>query len=548
MRLTCLAPASVAASSCDGARLRNDSGPALNADTLQADRGMFLTGGFTATGVGGNRRGQPARRPHRWRLVCDGASLRNDSGPALNADSLQVDQGMLLTGGFTATGAGESGAVNLLGAHVGSQLFCTGVSLRNDSGPALNANSLRADQGAFLTGGEFTGTGESGAVNLASAHLGGQLVCAGASLRNDSGPALAANGLQVDQDMFLRGKFTAIGVGRSGAMSLASAHLGGPLDCNGASLRNDSGPALNANGLQVDRDMFLRAGSPPSASARRRGQPGRPPRPAGLQRGQPAQRLRSRPECREPASRPGHAPRRRVHRDRRRRRRGGGPDRCAGGWNANVRSGALKHATDPQGRLAVDGLTYAGIPEEISTRDWLRLLRDGTRGYAAQPYQQLAAGYRALGDERQARKILMAQRDDQLARTYPRWPEKLWGRITKVTLGYGYQPWKALLFLAGVVALSCLLAIVLGSHGALTQTSNTATPGRSCTVIQQASVGLDLNLPIGKSVARARCDLAKDSASVTAAWLTAAGWVLQLLAWVFAALFIAGFTSAVRKT
>src|SRR6202011_4828334 len=128
----------------------------------------------------------------------------------------------------------------------------------------------------------------------------------------------------------------------------------------------------------------------------------------------------------------------------------------------------------------------------------------GTRGYAAQPYQQLAAGYRALGDERQAREILMAQRDDQLARTDPGRREWLWGKITKVTLGYGYQPWRALLFLAGVVALSCVLAVALGSHGALAQTSNTATPGRSCTVIQQASVGLDLNLPIGKSVARDR--------------------------------------------
>ena len=33
-----------------------------------------------------------------------------------------------------------------------------------------------------------------------------------------------------------------------------------------------------------------------------------------------------------------------------------------------------------------------------------------------------------------------------------------------------------------------------------------------------------------------------------AAWLAAAGWVLRMLAWVFAALFIAGFTGAVRKT
>ena len=141
-----------------------------------------------------------------------------------------------------------------------------------------------------------------------------------------------------------------------------------------------------------------------------------------------------------------------------------------------------------------------------------------------------------------------AQRDHELARADTRWPERLWGWITKVTLGYGYQPWRALLFLAAVVVVSCVLAVALGAHGALAQTSKTATPGRSCTVVQQVSVGLDLNLPVGTSVARADCDLTTDSASATAAWLTAAGWVLQLLAWVFAALFIAGFTSAVRKT
>jgi hypothetical protein len=119
----------------------------------------------------------------------------------------------------------------------------------------------------------------------------------------------------------------------------------------------------------------------------------------------------------------------------------------------------------------------------------------------------------------------MAQRDDQLARAGTGWGERLWGSITKVTLGYGYKPWRALLFLAAVVAVSCVLAVTLGSHGALAQTSMTATPGRSCTVVQKVSVGLDLNLPVGTSVARAACDLTKDSASVTAAWLTAAGWV-----------------------
>ena len=68
--------------------------------------------------------------------------------------------------------------------------------------------------------------------------------------------------------------------------------------------------------------------------------------------------------------------------------------------------GGLKHATDSDRLLAVDGLTYAGVPKLASAQDWVRLLRHGTRSYAAQPYQQLAAGYRALGDDRQARADL----------------------------------------------------------------------------------------------------------------------------------------------
>ena len=222
----------------------------------------------------------------------------------------------------------------------------------------------------------------------------------------------------------------------------------------------------------------------------------------------------------------------------------------------NFKPKRLEHADDPHQRLRVDGLTYTGVPGPSSgsrprpdpAERWRELLREGTPAYAAQPYQQLAAGYRALGDERQARLTVMAQRDDQLARGQTSWAERLWGKITKVTLGYGYQPWRALVFLAGVVVVSCVLAVVLGSHGALAQTGKTATPGRSCTVIQQLSVGLDLNLPVGTTVAREGCDLTTDSASMTAAWLSVVGWLLRVLGWVFAALFFAGFTSAVRKT
>ena len=43
-------------------------------------------------------------------------------------------------------------------------------------------------------------------------------------------------------------------------------------------------------------------------------------------------------------------------------------------------------------------------------------------------------------------------------------------------------------------------------------------------------MGLDLNLPVGTSLARAGGDPASAPDGAAAAWLAAAGWVLRLLA------------------
>jgi hypothetical protein len=505
--------------SCTGAKLRNGSGPALLGDGFQVDQGMFLAGGFIGDGVGAagavNLRGARIG----GLLSCKKAQLCNDSGPALLADSLQVEQGMVLGDGFTATGAGAAGAVRLIGARSGGQLECNGAVLRNDSGPALFARGLQVDQSMFLGGGfTATGAGEVGAVNLAGARIGGQLACEKAQLCNRSGPALHAAYLQVDLSMALTNGFTAICADKAvGAAYLTGARIGGDFLCIEAKLGNGSGPALNAIGLRVGQRIFLNGGFTAIG--------------AGVAAVVLTDARASSTFQFDPAL-----------------LTGGSPLIVSENSLAEAKRLGVMVKANRLGVIAVDGLTYAGVPELVSIRDWLRLLRDGTPYYAAQPYQQLAAGHRALGHERETRAILMAQRDDELARADTRWPERLWGWITKKTLGYGYQPWRALLFLAAVVALSCLLAVGLGRHGALAQTDKTATQYQPCTVVQQVGVGLDLNLPVGTSLARAKCDLTRDSASVTAAWLSAVGWVLRLAAWVFAALFIAGFTSAVRKT
>ncbi len=313
-------------------------------------------------------------------------------------------------------------------------------------------------------------------------------------MRNDSGPALAADGLQVDQNVFLSGGFEAVGAGEDGAVRLLGAHLG-RLDCSGARIRNDSGPALDAEGLQVDQNVFLRDGFEAV---------------------------------------------------------GAGSDVTL--HLSHVRIGGvlvfaparLEHTAGPQARLALDGLTYTGLPVGISSRDWLHLLGEGTPSYAAQPYQQLAGAHRAAGHDGEARSTLMAQRQDQIdRRALTGRAERAWARLTGFLLGYGYQPWRTLLALLAVATIAVVLALTLGAHGGVARTDPHAPTATRCSAVERIGVGLDLGLPLIKTGTRDHCDT---TASTTGQVLTAAGWALQLLAWAFATLFVAGFTGAVRKT
>jgi hypothetical protein len=127
--------------------------------------------------------------------------------------------------------------------------------------------------------------------------------------------------------------------------------------------------------------------------------------------------------------------------------------------------------------------------------------------------------------------------------------------LTGLTLGYGYQPRRALIFLLAVVAMYVGLALYLGgAKGRLALTSSTpsttgttaaqSSPTKPCSTVLQVGVGLDLGLPLVKTAA----DTCKRTDTPAGDVLTVASWVLQALAWIFATLFIAGFTGAVRKT
>jgi uncharacterized protein (DUF4415 family) len=482
------------------ASLTNNTGPALNANTLHVDGDLLMSEGFTATGSGDAGAVSLTGAHIGGNLDLSQVTLSNQSGPALNADLLQVDGDLFLSEGFTATGSGDAGAVSLLGAHVVRTLDLSRATLTNQSGPALNADTLRVDSDLILDWFTATGNGDSGAVSLLGAHIGNQLNASGATLTNQSGPALDADTLRIDSDLLLDG-FTATGSGDSGAVRLLGAHIGSQLNASGATLTNQSGPALNADSLQVDGDLLLT----PKFAATGSGD---------------AVNLSN------------------AH--------------ISGRISLNVAT--IRDSSGKPGKLALDGLVYAGLPQLAdpagkpilsAATEWLEILRARTSGYSPQPYRQLAAASQAAGHDAVTRQILMAQRTDQLDRAKMTRTERAWGKFTGVTLGYGYQPWRALLGLLGIVILAVILNVSYGAQGGLAHTKASGSPGTPCSTLERVGVGLNFSVPVVNIGAGGTCGTTQSAPGNT---ITISGWILQLAAWSLATLFIAGFTGVVRKT
>jgi hypothetical protein len=556
-----------------GASLRNASGPALAADGLRTEDSVLLDLGFTAEGAGSGGAVQLFSARVGGRLSLRGASLRNASGPALLADGLQTGPAAFLDLGFTAEGAGSGGAVRLVSARVGGQLSLRGASLRNASGPALLADNLQTESMAQLDKGfAAEGAGDDGAVKLHGARIGDDLSLRGASLRNTSGSALLAPRVQVGGDAFLDQGFTAESAGITGTVHFPAAQVNGDLSLRGASLRNASGPALVANGVQIGGGAFLNQGF----TAESVGITGTVHFPAAQVNGDLSLRGASLRNASGPALVANGV-------------QIGGDAFLDQGFTAEsaeansaimlvgarVAGRLLLRGGAPRHRWAIEGFTYSGVPRlaAAGNRDaWLEFLQAGTPHYAAQPYQHLAAAYRAEGHDSDVRRILIAQRRDQIARGGLSRADRWWGRTTGVLLGYGYQPWRALLYLAGVLALSVGLAVSLGGLGGLARTGSPPTgassleaaaapvAGMPCTFIQTIGRGLDLGtpfLPAAPAVAGSCQPTTAPAGDELAVgpWTVHAGeaftvvrWVLQLIAWALAALFIAGFTGIVRKT
>lgn len=343
-------------------------------------------------------------------LIMSGARLENPAGAAFFAGGLDVGGGAFFDKGFSARGE-----FRLIGAHLAANLTMEGGTFGNPGGVAVNLDravtgSVRGE--SLTCHGQFSMVGariggdvvlmravaESGAatcvLNAERAQVDGTLVLREAKMLGE----VNLRSIRVGERLLLQRaelrnpSHTACRLSRAqvasdvfcdqmttdGRLRLAGALIGGTITLHGATLANEAGLALDAANLQV-RELNMGA--------------------AVLIEG--------------------------------------GVDLA----NATIEVLRDNPAAWPD-RLCLNGLTYQVLEPLLAAEQRLRWLALDPNGYQPQPYEQLAAHYKGLGQPAQSRNVLYAR--ERIQRQGKGLALRSWSIIQDVTVGYGYLPRRAL--------------------------------------------------------------------------------------------------------
>ncbi|WP_338703291.1 oxidoreductase [Streptomyces sp. Q6] len=403
--------------------------------------------------------------------------------PGLNADLAQVD------GRFVLSRCRLSGPLVLSRAEIRSDLDLTHTVITAPDEQAVSAVRL-------TTGGDLLGTHLTvhGAVRLSGASVSGEFDLRGAHLSNPGGTALDAYHVQISEDLTFHPGFRA-----EGRIILSGADVAAAIGFCGARLHNPGSVALEAVDVTVSRNFDLGEGLTVNGGVKLDGthvgtrlsfNDTTMTHPTGT-----ALSLRL-VQARET--------------DLRTRRPIDGIVDAG-----NARLGVLYDApaTWP-GRLRLSDTAYDALATPLRAGERLAWIRRSTDGYQPQPYEQLAAAYRRLGHEDEARTVLLAKQRHR--RSGLPLHARVWGYLQDATVGYGYRPALAALW---IIALLAVGASFFAAHRPAPLEAAKAPP------FSPVFYALDLLLPIigfGQKAA-----FAPQGAGQWLAYaLTTAGWVL----------------------
>ena len=392
--------------------------------------------------------------------------------PGLDAHHVNVD------GQLDLTGTVVTGRVGLVNAHVTGELVMNGCVLNNPKGWTFFAGGIIVDGGFFAR----HGFESQGGIRLVGARLNGGLFLDHVRLTATAGGALVADNLKVE------GRMICDGLVAHGEVRLPGARINGQLSWNGAIIRaTDTG--LDCRRL-VAEELILTPAEPIKGIV-------------------DLGNARVSVLCDDPTTWPADM-----------RLDGFTYDslitlRGQGGENRQIDKYVSDSAT-----------TSAEI---LPARDRLPWLRNTATGYRPQPYEQLALFYRRMGHDDESRKVLVAKQRDR--RSTQGIGGKIWSYLLDWSVGYGYRPWLAALWLVAL--------ITVGTTVFALQPPPALTPG-AAPKFDPFVYTINLLLPLGQFIQSGQWN-----PQGAERWFT---YALVGTGWLLATAVIAGITRVLKRS
>ncbi len=352
----------------------------------------------------------------RGTLNLEHAVVTGEDDRAVHADGIRID------GSLLANNVAVHGPFSLINAQISGQVAFQDAKLGDShpGGTSLNAGGMRV--GRSLLAERLTASGE---LRLPGAHIGSALLLDGARLDGLGRLALHGDSLTVASEASFRRSrveggarcFTA-----NGTVRLSGARFDGGLDFGGARLTATKGqPALRAGGMVVEGSLRLNDAFHTTGEIRLTGV-----------------RISGHLDLCGMDS----------------------PEALLTLYAASAVAGIRDELGAWPQRLNLDGFTYGPFSDYVAAVHRVRLVsrqvrrgdRHQTGGFRAQPYEQLASYYRSLGNDGEARTVLLARQRAQRAKLP--WWQRLPGHLLDLLVGYGYRPLRAIGWAIALLAAS----------------------------------------------------------------------------------------------
>jgi hypothetical protein len=461
-------------------------------------------------------------------------TIINPDGQCISGDRAKIRSNLTLAGVLAKSGKAELGAVRFSIAEIGGRINLTeGTTIGAVGGPAIMLDGIKVGEDLHAVGvSAEAAKAKEGTFRINGADINGAFTISVSDFTNNESAAVLCDRLRVRGSIMIGPQATISGAGAEGALRFMGARVDGSVSLSNALVTNTTGPAIAAETVAVDGHLHLNGGLKVIGA----GKDG-VIRLGGARVGRRLQANEA--ETASPT---------------------GGLVLDLGDATVGRLQLSPQFVRGNSRWLNVDRLSYTGLPMGATRTEWVDLLRLNTADYSPQAWRKLADAFRDAGHDNDARRILFAQQRDRAERTlhpakrdgesaFRLWLQRGWLNVLRITIGYGYQVGRALAWLTAIAVLSVALGVAAGNieyHGEKLATTkvSTATHRIPCSSVEQVGLGLSIGLPLIKQATPDSCRL--DSSNAIGQTLTAIGWLLQLLSWVFATLFIAGFTKVIR--